>query len=140
LQPLPSTGPERAIVSACSFSAARFSRKQQERQRRASSAEDSGHGERALESVGERGGKRSAAVEPDPVVGNPADQPDMREAEPWHHALLGEQNGGYRTSVLSRPSQRVTVGPLPLHHQVTRIANTRQLPDETQHPGTSVSE
>jgi hypothetical protein len=33
-------------------------------------------------------------VEPDPVVGNPADQPDMREAEPWHHALLGEQNGG----------------------------------------------
>jgi hypothetical protein len=34
-------------------------------------------------------------VEPDPVVGNPADQPDMREAEPWHHALLGEQNGGY---------------------------------------------
>jgi hypothetical protein len=95
LQPLPSTGPERAIVSACSFSAARFSRKQQERQRRASGAEDSGHGERALESVGERGGKRSAAVEPDPVVGNPADQPDMREAEPWHHALLGEQNGGY---------------------------------------------
>ena len=94
LQPLPSTGPGRAIVSACSFSAARFSRKQQERQRRASGAEDSGHGERALESVGERGGKRSAAVEPDPVVGNPADQPDMREAEPWHHALLGEQNGG----------------------------------------------
>jgi hypothetical protein len=81
------------MISACSFSAARFSRKQQERQRRASGAKDSGHGERALEFVGERGGKRSAAVEPDPVVGNPADQPDMREAEPWHHALLGEQNG-----------------------------------------------
>jgi hypothetical protein len=109
LQPLPSTGPERAIVSACSFSAARFSRKQQERQRRASGAEDSGHDERALESVGERGGKRSAAVEPDPVVGNPADQPDMREAEPWHHALLGEQNGGYSAElIIGHSSRRVT--------------------------------
>ena len=38
----------------------------------------------------ESAGERSAAVEPDPVVGNPADQPDMREAEPWHHALLSE--------------------------------------------------
>jgi hypothetical protein len=25
----------------------------------------------------------------------PPISPDMREAEPWHHALLGEQNGGY---------------------------------------------
>jgi hypothetical protein len=42
-------------------------------------------------------------VKPDPVVGNPADQPDMREAEPWHRALLGEQNGVYMRGCCQMP-------------------------------------
>lgn len=62
-----------------------FSRKQQEHQRRASGAEDSGHGERALESVRERDRKRSAAVQ---CAGHTAGGDGREDRQPQRSADL----------------------------------------------------